>query len=108
LQIKAAEKIKTHILRSTTFFRKSYHLWDNVEKYGRKGEATDAKNILKHKRFACWITKDTDTRSEYNTLLLFHDNNGYGKASHCYVIRTLCLVLTKEEFLQRGTNLIFK
>jgi len=36
------EKIKTHILCSVTFFfRKSYRLWDKVEKYCRVGQATD-------------------------------------------------------------------
>jgi hypothetical protein len=32
---KVVEKIKTHILCSIIFFRKSCPLWDNVEKYGR-------------------------------------------------------------------------
>jgi hypothetical protein len=40
-QTKVVEKIKTHILRSVTFFRKSFRLWDNVEKFGRAGEASD-------------------------------------------------------------------
>jgi len=40
-QIKVVEKIKTHILGSVTFFRKSCRLWDNVEKYSRAGQATD-------------------------------------------------------------------
>jgi len=31
-QTKGVEKIKTHILCSVTFFRKSCRLWDNVEK----------------------------------------------------------------------------
>jgi hypothetical protein len=35
------EKIKTHILCSVTFSRKSCHLSDNVEKYGRARQATD-------------------------------------------------------------------
>ena len=41
-QTKVVEKIKTHILCSVTFFffRKSCRLWDNVEKYGRAGQAT--------------------------------------------------------------------
>jgi hypothetical protein len=40
-QIKAVEKIKTHILCPITFFffRKSCRLWDNVEKYGGAREA---------------------------------------------------------------------
>jgi len=34
-QTKAAEKIKTHILCSATFSRKSCHSWDIVEEYCR-------------------------------------------------------------------------
>ena len=37
----AVEKIKIHILCSVTFSQKSYLLWDNVENYGRAGQATD-------------------------------------------------------------------
>jgi hypothetical protein len=62
------EKIKTHILRSKTFFRKSCRLWDNVEKFGRARQATDD-NIIRRMRFACWITKATDTHSEYVILI---------------------------------------
>ena len=40
-QTKVVEKIKTHILCSITFSRKSYYLWDNVEKYCRSRQATD-------------------------------------------------------------------
>ena len=42
-QTKVVEKIKTQILCSVNFFffRKSCRLWDNVEKYGRAGQATD-------------------------------------------------------------------
>ena len=42
-QTKVVEKIKTHILLSTTsfFFRKSCRLWDKVEKFCRTGQATD-------------------------------------------------------------------
>jgi hypothetical protein len=35
-----------------------------VEKYCRAGRATD-ENILQHMCIACWITKDTNTHSEY-------------------------------------------
>ena len=35
------EKIKTHFVFSNFFFRKSYKLWDNVEKYCRVGQVTD-------------------------------------------------------------------
>jgi len=40
-QKKFVGKIKTHIFCSVTFFRKSYRLWDNMEKYCRAGQATD-------------------------------------------------------------------
>jgi hypothetical protein len=42
-QIKVVQKIKTHILCSVTFYRKSCRLWDNVEKYG--GDREDAYNM---------------------------------------------------------------
>jgi hypothetical protein len=43
-------------------------LWDNVEKYGRAGQATDD-NIIRSMRCACWINKATDTHSEYVILI---------------------------------------
>jgi hypothetical protein len=54
-QTKFVEKIKTRILCSITLFlsRKSCYLWDNVEKYGRAGQATDV-NIIRRMRFAYW------------------------------------------------------
>jgi hypothetical protein len=56
VQIKAVDKIKTHILRSITFLRKSRHLYDNVEKYGRDGRDTDD-SITRSMRFAGWTIK---------------------------------------------------
>jgi hypothetical protein len=50
LQRKGAEKIKTHILCSVTLVsRKSSRLWDNVEKYGAAGQATDCN--MAHARY---------------------------------------------------------
>jgi len=43
---------------------------------------------MRRMRFVCWITKNTDARSEY-VILLFHGNDGYANAPQCYVIRTL-------------------
>jgi hypothetical protein len=53
-QTNVVEKIKTHILCSVTFFRKSCRLWDNVEKHGRARQAID--NRIRRMRFACWLT----------------------------------------------------
>jgi len=41
IHTKDAEKIKTYILCSIIFFRKSCRLWDNVEKHRWAGKATD-------------------------------------------------------------------
>jgi hypothetical protein len=41
-----------------------------VEKYGKAGQATDD-NIIRRMRFACWITKATETHSEYVILTAF-------------------------------------
>jgi hypothetical protein len=60
------------------FFWKSCRLWDNVEKYFRTGQATDD-NIIRRMRFACWITKATDTQS-LKYLFLFRGNNDYANA----------------------------
>jgi hypothetical protein len=50
--------------------RKSCRVRDNVEKCGRAREATDG-NITRRMRFACAITKATDTHSEYIILIAF-------------------------------------
>jgi hypothetical protein len=40
-QIKVAYKIKAHIICPVTFFRKSYRLSDNVNKYGAAIQAEE-------------------------------------------------------------------
>jgi hypothetical protein len=71
-QTKVLKKIKTHILCSITFFLKSCRLWDNMERYGTARQATDD-NITRLMRFACWVTKDTDTHAEYLIIIIaFH------------------------------------
>ena len=60
---KIVEKIKTHILYSVTFFRKSCRVWDNVEKHGGAREAAD-NNIIRRMRFVCRITKATHTHTQ--------------------------------------------
>jgi hypothetical protein len=48
----------------------SCRLWDRVENEGRATQATD-NNIVGLIRFACWITKVTDTHSEYVMFIAF-------------------------------------
>jgi hypothetical protein len=48
-QVKVVENLETHILYSTIFFfRKSFHLWYNVEKYYRMGKAADGNMAHAH------------------------------------------------------------
>jgi hypothetical protein len=41
-----------------------------MEEYGNAQQATDG-NIMWHMRFACWVTKATDTPSEFAILTAF-------------------------------------
>jgi hypothetical protein len=54
-QTKVVQKIKTHTLWSINVVRKSCRLWDNVEKYGRAGQATD--DQIQRMHFTCRITE---------------------------------------------------
>jgi hypothetical protein len=58
---------------------KACRLWDNVEKCSGAGQATDD-NILKRMRIACWITKATNTPSEYVTLIASPRQKCYANA----------------------------
>jgi len=72
-QTKAVEKIKTRVLCSVTSPPppKSCRLWDNVGKILlQPGQGTDG-NIIRPIRIACWITKATNTHSEYVILIAF-------------------------------------
>ena len=44
-------------------------------------------------RIACWITKATNTHSQYIILMIFHYNNVCKNAPQHYVIRTLPVLL---------------
>ena len=52
------------------FYPKIVPLWDNVKKYYTAGQAT-ADSIIRSMRFACWVTKDTNTPSQYVILFAF-------------------------------------
>ena len=54
---------------SDFFFSKIVPLCNNVEKYGRAGQATY--DNMDHELFACWITKVTNTHCEYVILIAF-------------------------------------
>jgi hypothetical protein len=52
------------------FLRKWCLLWDNVEKCCTAGQATD-ESLIRRMPVACWITKATNTHSEFEILLAF-------------------------------------
>jgi hypothetical protein len=95
---KVVEKFKTHILYSIRVFWKFCCLWNNVEKYSRAEQATDD-NIIRRMRFACWITKATDTHSQYVILIAFPRqqwlNNNVTLYVHCPSYLTLNLMVYK-------------
>ena len=57
--IKVVEKVKTHILCSTTFFRIPCRLRDNVEKYGGAKEA--------EKEYGAWMLHAAQTKLYVHT-----------------------------------------
>ena len=69
-QTNVADKIKTLILGSIVSSWKLCPLWDNVEEYGRAGETT-GDNKIRRMGIASWITKATNTHSEYKMLIAF-------------------------------------
>jgi hypothetical protein len=67
-QKKRCREIKTQFCVLNFFSLKIFLLWDNVEKHCRAREITDD-NLIRHMRLACWVTKATDTRSEYAIII---------------------------------------
>jgi len=53
-------------------------------------------------RIECWISKSTNTHSQYVTQI-FHHNNGCTNPSQCYVIRTLPVLLSNSFTQHVGT-----
>ena len=87
--------------------RKPCRLWDNAEKCGTARQAA-GDNVIRRMRFACWITKATDTHSEFVILMIFHSNNGYANAPYCYFIVHCLYCLYYKLFLnQVKRNVLF-
>jgi hypothetical protein len=67
-----------------------------MEKYG-KARQVKYDNNKRRMRTACWITKATDTHTEYVIVLAFLRQKWLAKAPECYIILTLP-VLFKTSF----------
>jgi hypothetical protein len=87
---KVAEKIKNILIFNNVCFRKLCRLWYNEEKYLQPGRS---QMTIWRMSITCWITKATNTHSEYVTLF-FHCNSGCTNATQCYVIRTVPVFFT--------------
>jgi len=62
---KVVEKIKMHTLHSIIYSENCV-----LEKFGRAKQATN-ENLTRRMRLICWVTKATDTHSEYVILIAF-------------------------------------
>ena len=102
-QTKVVEKIKTHILCSVTVFRKLYRLLENAEKYCRARQATDD-SIIRRMRIACWITKATNTHSEYVILSRFTTAKMVARAHRNVTLYVHCIVLYSYLFQSKHTD----
>ena len=87
--------------------RKSFLLWDN-EKYGRARQATDD-NVIRRMRFACWITKATDTHSEYVIRNFFYTATVVSRTFLIVTLHIRYLSCYNQEAvcLLRGTSWVF-
>jgi len=61
--------MKTHLLSAIFFFSKLLHLWNNVEKYYRAGQAVD--NKMQRIRVVYLIPKVTNTHLDYIIFIAF-------------------------------------
>jgi len=82
-------KTKTRFISGNFFFlRKSCPLFDNMEKYGTVSQVTDD-DTKRRMRFACRITKATDTHSEHVILIDFSHQKLFGECAsllrHMYI-----------------------
>jgi hypothetical protein len=92
---------KTHILCSITFFFENRSLCEIMWKY--IVEAERPQTTMLRTRFACWITKATNTHPEY-VIPLFHCNNGCTNTTQYYLTRTM-LVLFYNYFNEFSINM---
>jgi len=71
---KVVEKIKTHLICSTSFFSKNLAFYEIiVEKYGAVTQTTDD-NIIRRMRIACRIRKTTDFFKGQSNLIVVVSN----------------------------------
>ena len=97
-QTKLLQKIKTHFVFNS-FFSENRTDYEIMWKNFKVGQTTDD-NIIRRMRFACWITKATNTHSEYVILIAFPPRQVLDlHAPLCYIFRYVaCLVTQRNSF----------
>ena len=87
---KVVEKTKTRFMFKTFFSPENRAVYEIMWKCSV--ERGRPQLTVWHMRTAGWMPKATNTRSDY-VILLFHCNNGGKNAPHCYVLRTVPVLL---------------
>jgi hypothetical protein len=78
-------------------------MWNN----GRTEEATHD-YIIRRMRFACWITKATETHTQtMQYVSLFAGKNGYANTPQYYVIRKIPVLLFNTSSYSHSSNWLF-
>ena len=84
------EKSKLFSCSKLIYFRKSCRLWDNMGEYYRAKQATND-NIIGRMRNACYITKATNIRPEYETLVSCTQQKWLCKSTLTFRHRASCI-----------------
>jgi hypothetical protein len=85
-QTKVVDKIKKHILCSLTFFLKNPAIF---ERFKNIVQSDRPQMTVWRMRFSCWITKATNTHSEYIIIISFPLQQWLHERALCYMARTL-------------------
>jgi hypothetical protein len=80
-----------------------------MEKYGRAGQATDD-NIIRRMRIACWVTKDTNTDSEYVILIAFALQQRFRERAsilrYMYIVSLVTCKVVKQHYKETMLNYV--
>jgi len=89
-ETKVVEEVKTHIVFNNFFSGNGAFykiMWKNIV------ERVRPQMTILFMRIACWITKATNTHSEYIILIAFPLQRCCKNAPECYIIHCLCCLV---------------
>jgi hypothetical protein len=99
LLTKVVVKIKTHVACSVIFFPENLAVCETMWK---NAVEPDRPQTTWRMRIACWITKATNTHTEYVILIAFPlQQRFYERTSMLRYTCTTCLVITERVFTER-------